>query len=43
MKVQVVTGAFMFFRRDVFIEVDGLDKRFFLYCEEEDVSKRVWD
>ena len=42
-KVQVVTGAFMFFRRDVFIEIDGLDKRFFLYCEEEDISKRVWD
>ena len=42
-KVQVVTGAFMFFRRDVFIEIDGFDKRFFLDCEEEDISKRVWD
>ena len=42
-KVQVVTGAFMFFRRDVFIEIDGFDKSFFLDCEEEDISKRVWD
>ena len=42
-KVQVVTGAFMFFRRHVFIEIDGFDKRFFLDCEEEDISKRVWD
>ncbi len=42
-KVQVVTGAFMFFRRNVFIEIDGFDKRFFLDCEEEDISKRVWD
>ena len=42
-KVQVVTGAFMFFRRNVFSEIDGFDKRFFLDCEEEDISKRVWD
>ena len=33
----------MFFRRHVFIEIDGFDKRFFLDCEEEDISKRVWD
>ena len=42
-KVQVVTGAFMFFERNVFIDLNGFDKRFFLDCEEEDISKRVWD
>ncbi len=42
-KVQVVTGAFMFFERNVFSEINGFDKIFFLYCEEEDISKRVWD
>jgi len=42
-KVQVVTGAFMFFSREVFENIDGFDRRFFLDCEEEDISKRVWD
>lgn len=42
-KVQVVSGAFMFFSRDVFENINGFDKKFFLYCEEEDISKRVWD
>jgi len=42
-KVQVVTGAFMFFSREVFESIDGFDRRFFLDCEEEDISKRVWD
>lgn len=42
-KVQVVTGAFMFFDRDVFEGIGGFDKIFFLDCEEEDISKRVWD
>jgi len=42
-KVQVVTGAFMFFSREVFENINGFDERFFLDCEEEDISKRVWD
>ena len=42
-KVQVVTGAFMFFRRSIFEKINGFDTEFFLYCEEEDISKRVWD
>ena len=29
--------------RNVFIDLNGFDKRFFLDCEEEDISKRVWD
>ena len=42
-KAQVVTGAFMFFKRSLFEEIKGFDTRFFLDCEEEDISKRVWD
>ena len=42
-KAQVVTGAFMFFKRSLFEEIDGFDTQFFLDCEEEDISKRVWD
>ena len=41
-KVQVVTGAFMFFSREVFENINGFDRKFFLFCEEEDISKRVW-
>ena len=42
-KVEVVSGAFMFFRRSLFEEINGFDTEFFLDCEEEDISKRVWD
>ena len=42
-RVQVVTGAFMFFSKKVFEDIDGFDRKFFLDCEEEDISKRVWD
>lgn len=42
-KVQVVTGAFMFFDRDIFKSIGGFDISFFLDCEEEDISKRVWN
>ena len=42
-KAQVVTGAFMFFRRVIFEKINGFDTQFFLDCEEEDISKRVWD
>jgi len=41
--VSVVSGSCMFFRREVFQEIDGFDTKFFLYCEEEDISKRVWE
>ena len=41
--VEVVSGALMFFRRNVFDSVKGFDKLFFLDCEEEDISKRVWN
>jgi len=42
-EVSVVSGSCMFFRRNVFDAVGGLDTVFFLYCEEEDISKRVRD
>ncbi|MDY0117584.1 MAG: glycosyltransferase family 2 protein [Sulfurimonadaceae bacterium] len=42
-EVEVISGSCMFFRADVFCEVGGFDTNFFLYCEEEDISKRVWN
>lgn len=41
--VEVVSGSCMFFRASDFNNVGGFDTQFFLYCEEEDLSKRVWD
>lgn len=41
--VAVVSGSCMFFRASVFDLIGGFDSNFFLYCEEEDISKRVWD
>ncbi|MDP3266151.1 MAG: glycosyltransferase family 2 protein [Sulfuricurvum sp.] len=42
-EVGVVSGSCMFFRRTVFDALGGLDTIFFLYCEEEDISKRIRD
>lgn len=41
--VEVVSGSCMFFRAEDFKKIGGFDKSFFLYCEEEDLSKRVWN
>ncbi|WP_421847913.1 glycosyltransferase family 2 protein [Marinomonas sp.] len=41
-EVGVVSGASMFFRRECFNKTKGFDTNFFLYCEEEDISKKVW-
>ena len=41
--VEVVSGSCMFFRARDFNNIGGFDKNFFLYCEEEDLSKRVWN
>jgi len=42
-QVEVVSGSCMFFRAEDFCQLGGFDTQFFLYCEEEDISKRVWD
>ena len=41
MKVDWVVGAFMFFRADVFISLNGFDEDYFLYYEDVDIQKRV--
>lgn len=40
--VEVISGSCMFFRADDFCAIGGFDTAFFLYCEEEDICKRVW-
>lgn len=40
--VEVISGSCMFFRAEDFCAIGGLDTAFFLYCEEEDICKRVW-
>lgn len=39
--VPMVSGSAMFFRRDMFNAVGGLDTNYFLYCEEEDICLRL--
>jgi len=41
--VEVISGSCMFFRAHDFCSIGGFDTVFFLYCEEEDICKRVWD
>lgn len=41
--VEVISGACMFFREKDFNAIGGFDTVFFLYCEEEDICKRVWN
>ncbi len=40
-EVDVVTGSCLFMKRKVYQEIAGLDTKFFLYCEEEDLCLRV--
>lgn len=39
--VGIVSGAAMFMKREVFIEIAGFDERFFMYWEEVDFCRRL--
>lgn len=40
-KVDMVSGADMFLRRKLFMQINGFDENFFLYFEETDLQKRI--
>jgi N-acetylglucosaminyl-diphospho-decaprenol L-rhamnosyltransferase len=39
--VHWVNGAFMVFKSEVFIELNGFDTRYFMYCEDVDICLRL--
>ncbi len=41
LKVELITGAAMFFNYDKFAEIGGFDTNYFLYCEEEDIAQKL--
>jgi GT2 family glycosyltransferase len=40
-QVDAISGSFMMFRRDVYIELNGLDEDYFMYCEDIDFCYRA--
>jgi len=40
-KVEVLTGAFLFFKKNIFDNIGGLDESFFMYGEDIDYSYRI--
>ena len=41
--VDAVSGSFFMMRRDIFLEIGGMDERFFLHFEDLDLCKRIRD
>lgn len=37
-----VAGMFMLFRSEAYTKVGGFDERYFMYCEDADISTRLW-
>ncbi len=40
-EIEYATGCFMFFRTDIFCNLNGFDEKFFLYLEDADITRRV--
>ena len=38
-----LSGACLMLRRSLVDELDGLDESFFMYCEDTDICRRIWD
>jgi GT2 family glycosyltransferase len=38
-----ISGACVMTRRSLLERLDGLDETFFLYCEDKDLCRRIWD
>ena len=38
-----VMGSAMFFRREAYDKVGGFDERFFMYAEDSDLCRRIWE
>ena len=40
-EIDILTGAFMFIKREIYLEVGGFDEDFFMYGEDIDLSYRI--